>query len=232
MSSEVGVIKGSHMGRFSAIGLIIGGIFVIVFNILTPRPADPQDMQIALTNMSENFFMFQLGHLMLAFGLWLVMVAAAGVRGTIEGRGEPWAQAGFYGLVLATTLWSITYAMTSIEAREAVRWSLASGAEREALYQMTVATIHVGSAVYIMSGLLYWLAILFLGIGMARSEVYPGWLGLSAAIIGATMVVVVGIPQFMSGEVVTASMVFFASLAGLTSIWFVVAGIWILRRAL
>jgi hypothetical protein len=67
---------------------------------------------------------------------------------------------------------------------------------------------------------------------MARSEVYPGWLGLSAAIIGATMVVVVGIPQFMSGEVVTASMVIFASLAGLTSIWFVVAGIWILRRAL
>jgi hypothetical protein len=231
MSGKSLISRGDGMQKFSSAAFIVGGIFVIVFNILTPRPADPADMQVGLTNMVENFTMFQLGHLMLAFGLWSVMVGAVGIKQTVKGRGEAFAQGGFYGLVLATTLWSITYAMTSVEAHQSMQWSLASGIEREVLYNMTVTTVHVGTAAYIMSGLFYWLALLFLGVGMALSKVYPGWLGWSAAAISLAMVVLVGVPQFLSGEVVTSSMIAFASLAGLTSIWMFITGIWIARQA-
>lgn len=230
MSDNGLISRGDVMQKFSSAAFIIGGVFVIVFNILTPRPADPADMQVALTNMAENFFMFQLGHLMLAFGLWGVMVGAIGIKQVVKGRGEALVQTGFYGLVLGTTLWSITYAITSVEANQSMQWSLASGVELETLYQMTVTTIHVGTATYIMSGLFYWLALLFLGAGMARSKVYPGWIGWSATVISFIMVVSVGIPQFLSGEVGTSSMIIFVILAGLTSIWFVVTGIWKARQ--
>lgn len=231
MSDKSLISRGDATQKFSSSALIVGGIFAIVFNILVPRPADPADMQVGLTNMVENFFMFQLGHLMLAFGLWGVMVGAVGIKRAVKGRGEAWVQAGFYGLVLATTLFSITYAITSVEAHQSIQWSLATEAERENLYQMTVTIIHVGTAMYIMSGLFYWLALLFLGVGMALSKVYPGWLGWSAAVLGIVMVVFVGIPQFLSGAVVTSSMITFAILAGLTTIWFVVTGVWIARQA-
>jgi hypothetical protein len=231
MANQEGIVKGDPIQKFSSAAFIIGGVFVVVFNIIVPRPADPSDMQVALTNMAENFFMFQFGHLMLALGLWGVMVGVVGVRSVIKRRGSAWAQAGFYGIVLGTTLWMITYAMTSVEAREAAAWALTSSAEREVLFNTTVATIHVGSAAYIMSILFYWLALLFLGVGIARSRVYPAWLGWSLVGIALSMVTIVGIPQFLKGDVVLSSMLIFAGLAGLTSLWFVVIGIWVARKA-
>jgi hypothetical protein len=73
-----------------------------------------------------------------------------------------------------------------------------------------------------------WLAVAFLGTGMARSAVYPrwlGWLGLILGIIG----VLVGIVMAYIGR--EAIFMPFTVLAFATILWFLVVGIWVARRA-
>lgn len=211
--------------------MIIGAVFLIVFNIMVPRPADPSNMQIAMTNTVDNFFLFQLSHLMLALGIWGTMIGSAGVYRSITDQGKAWAQVGFYGIVVGTVLWMVTYAMTSVEASDAANWAAAATADKTAFYSIAVATINVGKAAYIMSILLFWFALVFLGFGMARSSTYPGWLGWIGVALGTGMVAIVGIPQFLAGEVNTSSMLTFAGLALLTTVWFLMTGIWVARKA-
>lgn len=211
--------------------MIVGAVLLIVFNILVPRPADPSNMRSAMMNTVDNFFLFQLSHLMLAVGILGTMIGSAGVYRSITDRGAAWARVGFYGIVVGTVLWMITYGITSVDASTAANWAAATAAEKTVFYSVAVATISVGKAAYIMSILLFWLALVFLGIGMAISPVYPGWLGWVGAALGTGMVAIVGVPQFMAGEVNTSSMVIFAGLALLTTGWFLVTGIWVARKA-
>lgn len=75
-----------------------------------------------------------------------------------------------------------------------------------------------------------WLALIFLGNGMARSAVYPRWLGWGAVFLGIGMVAVVGIPKFFMGYTSTLLSVF-GGLALLTTIWMLLTGIWVARKA-
>lgn len=231
MSSQEGIFKGDAMQKVTSVGLIIGAIMLAVFNILVPRPSDPLNVESSLIMMVDKFFLFQLSHLMLAFGIWGAMIGLAGVYRSINGRGSPWARIGFYGIVVGTAIFSITFALTSVEAKAATDWAASPTNERAIAYSIAVATVNVGTAAYIMSILLFWFAIVFLGIGMARSTVYPRWLGWPGIVLGVAMVATVGVPQYLTGEVQTSSMLLFVGLAILTILWFLAVGIWVARRA-
>lgn len=231
MSQQQRLIGGDDFQKLASAGMIVGAVLLIVFNILVPRPSDPTNMQSSMLNTVDNYFMFQLSHLMLAVGILGTMIGSAGVSRSITDRGAAWARVGFYGIVVGTVLWMITYAMTSVDASTAADWAAAPAADKTAFYSIAVATINVGKAAYIMSIILFWSALIFLGIGMARSTVYPGWLGWIGAALGTVMVAIVGVPQFMAGEVNTSSMLIFAGLALLTTVWFLVIGIWVARKA-
>jgi hypothetical protein len=231
MSQQQNIIRGDSFQKLTSTGMIVGAVLLIVFNVLVPRPSDPGNMQSAIINTVDNFFLFQLSHLMLAVGILGTMIGSAGVYRSITDRGAAWAQVGFYGIVVGTVLWMITYAMTSVDASTAADWAAAPAADKNLFYGIAVASINVGKAAYIMSILLFWLALVFLGVGMARSKTYPGWLGWIGAALGTGMVAIVGVPQFMAGEVNTSYMLIFAGLALLTTVWFLVIGIWVARKA-
>lgn len=231
MSQHQGIFQRNDFQKLASVVMIIGAVLLIVFNILVPRPADPGNLQNAMTNTVENYLLFQLSHLMLALGILGTMIGSAGVYQSITDRGMAWARIGFYVIVVGTVLWMITYAMTSVDASAAADWVAAPDADKAAYYGIAVDTINVGKAAYIMSILIFWLAIVFLGVGMARSAVYPGWLGWLGVALGTIMVAFVGIPQFLAGEVNTSSMLTFAGLALLTTVWFLVTGIWVARKA-
>jgi hypothetical protein len=231
MSQQQGILKGDSFQRLASAGMIIGAVLLIVFNILAPRPPDPTNIQSALTNTVDNFFLFQLSHLMLAMGFWGVMIGSAGVYHSISDRGAAWARAGFYGIVVGTTLWMITMALTSVDASAAVDWVTASDADKASAFSIAAAISNISMAAYMMSILMFWFALVFLGAGMASSSVYPGWLGWMAVVLGIAMVAVVGVPQFLAGDVNTSSMLIFAGIALLTTIWLLAVGIWNARKA-
>jgi hypothetical protein len=75
-----------------------------------------------------------------------------------------------------------------------------------------------------------WMALILLGAGMARSAVYQRWLGWTIAVLGIAMVAAVGIPRFFIGNTSTLVVVF-GGLAILTTVWFLVVGIGVARKA-
>jgi hypothetical protein len=231
MSEREGIVRGDSVQRVASAAFIVGAILLAIFNVLVPRPADPSDLQGNLISIADQFFLFQFSHLMLALGILGVMIGAAGVDRSITDRGAAWARPGLYSMVVGTVLFSVTFAVTSVEATAAADWVAASMADKATAYSVAAATINVGKGMYIMSILIFWLALVFLGAGMARSAVYPGWLGWVAVVLGIAMVATVGIPQFLAGTVTTSSIILFVVLAILTIIWFLVVGIWIARRA-
>jgi hypothetical protein len=88
----------------------------------------------------------------------------------------------------------------------------------------------VGNSTFFMTVIVFWLALAFLGIGMVLSTVYPKWMGWVLLILGVLIVGVVGIPQAV-GDPSRALDIIFGVLAGLTSIWAIVVGLWVTRKA-
>jgi hypothetical protein len=226
---EQGITKGDVLQRLGGIGFIIGGILTLVFSALEPRPDDPANTQQALSRLAENEGLSTIVFLGLAVGIWAIMIGSAAVyRSIATGGAAAWARLGFYGVIVGTTIFTITLAVGWATTGAAA----ASGGTQPGTPAYTIAAaLHmVGNSTFFMTIIVNWLALAFLGIGMILSTVYPKWMGWVLLILGVLIVVVVGIPQAVGDPSQTLGLVF-AVLAGLTSIWAIVVGIWVTRRA-
>ena len=109
-------------------------------------------------------------------------------------------------------------------------WLGAPAADKASAFTLAAGVGSVCLAVTTMYIIAEWLALVFLGIGMARSQVYPKWLGWAALILGAVNVAVAGIPQFFNGLTGTTQTVF-SVVVILSGIWALMVGIWVARKA-
>ena len=75
----------------------------------------------------------------------------------------------------------------------------------------------------------YWLALLTLGIGVVLSDIYPRWLGWGILVLSA-VIVAVGVARLFAESTQVLEMMF-AIPAGLTSVWALVIGVWVSRKA-
>jgi hypothetical protein len=230
MAQQQGVVKGDTLQKLGSAAFIIGAILLIVFNILLPRSSDPSNTQEMLNKWGDQKGLTQLCALLLAVGIWGVMMGTAGIYRSITANGAAWARLGFYGITVGTAIWSVTFGLVAATAGAAADWLAAPAADKAAAYGVAHSVGSVSTSTFTMSILVFWLAIVFLGIGMARSYVYPRWLGWLGALLGATTVAAVGIPQFFTGETSTLQTLF-AVLAVLTTLWVLIIGIWSARKA-
>jgi hypothetical protein len=230
MSQFQDIDRGSTLLKITSAAFIIGAVLLIIFNLLSPRPDDPANVQSVLKAMSSQRVLTLLSQLMLTAGIWLVMIGSAGVYRSIRDKGAAWSRLGLYGVIVGTVLWSVTFALGSVGVNTAADWVTASAADKASAYTIAAAVMDATSGIETMSIIMFWLALVLLGIGMARSTVYPRWLGWAAVVLGAAMVTVVGIPKFFNGYT-SALLLIFGGLAVLTTVWLLATGIWVARRA-
>ena len=95
-------------------------------------------------------------------------------------------------------------------------------------YSVAAALVDVSGSMFTMTFLVFWLALVFLAIGMVLSSAIPKWLGW-ALLVPSAAVVVIAIIRFFT-DPTQATEYIFAVPAGLTSVWALVTGIWITRR--
>ncbi len=228
---EQGITKGDVLQRIGGLGFIVGGILTLVLSALHPmnRIDDPANTQQALTALAENEGLSSIVFLGIAVGLWALMMGTAAVYRSIStGGAAAWARLGLYGVIVGTAVATVSIAVgwATVDA------ATASGGTQPGTAANTIAAaLHaVGSSTHTMFIIVLWLALAFLGVGMVLSAVYPKWMGWALLILGALMVVVVGIPQAV-GDPSQALRFIFPVLAGLTSIWAIVVGIWDTRKA-
>ena len=225
-----GAAKGDVLQRIAGVSLVVGGILLIVFNALFPRADDPSDIPQVLTKLADNETLTLLTFLLLAVGMWALMIGMAGVYRSIStGAAAAWARLGFYGVIVGTTLFTVSTAVGLVGTGAAADWVAAGKAMDTSSYSIAATLNQVGSSIFYMFIIVNWLALAFLAVGMVLSSIYPKWLSWALLILGVAMVVVVGIPQALS-DPNQALDVTFAILAGLTTLVALVLGIIITRR--
>lgn len=231
MAQQQNIVKGDALQKLGSLGFIIGGVVLIIFSLLLPRATDPSDTQSVLTAWGNKAGLVTVGAFFIAVGNWLLMIGTAGIYRSIAAGGAAWARLGFYGIIVGTAIGTVSAGLLASGASAGADWLAASAADKTAAFSVAAAVYQVGQTAFTLYILVNWLAIVFLGIGMARSAVYPKWLGWVAIILGILNVVVVGIPQFFAGTQTSTGAVLFAVIATLSAIWAVIIGIWVARRA-
>ncbi|MDP6511263.1 MAG: hypothetical protein QGH23_08670 [Dehalococcoidia bacterium] len=77
---QQGIAKGDVLSRIAGIAFIVGGVLLIVGNILHPRVSDPSNMQALIQSIAGNTGgLWELDHLLLAAGIWGLMIGVVGV---------------------------------------------------------------------------------------------------------------------------------------------------------
>ena len=221
--------RGDVLQKIAGLGLIVGGILTLVSNAIFPRADDPSAVVQVLDMYADNETLAQLSYLGITLGVIAVMIGTVGLyRNITTGGAAAWARLGFYGVIVGTTLFAISSAVGLAVVGRAVDWVAAGSAMDTSAFSATVALADASLSMLDMTFLVYWLALIFLAIGMVLSSPYPKWLGW-ALLVASTAVVAIAIPRFFTEPTQVTEYVF-AVPAGLTSVWALVTGIWITRR--
>jgi len=223
--------KGDVLQRIAGIALIVGAIVLIVSNALFPRADDPGATREVLTKYGENETLAQVAYLGIAVGIWLFLAGLAGVyRSLSSGAAAAWARVGFYGALVGAAMWTVTAGMGLGEAGAAANWVAALGTPGETIaYSVAAALYAAAQPVFTMTVIAYWVALIVLSIGISLGTVYPRWLGWIGIVLGVATVITVA-PQAFQG-ITQTSQLLFAIFAGLSTLWGLVIGVLITRKA-
>lgn len=227
-----GIAKGDVLQRLAGVSFIAGAIMLVVFNVLHPRIDDPEDMERLIQQVADNLGGFwEVDHLLLAVGIWAFMIGVVGVYRSIStGGAAPWARLGFYGVIVGTTLWSVLFALDGLGLPMVVEeWEKATGPNKVTLLLIATSMSQLNTGLFSITIMIYWLALTFLGIGMVLSTVYPKWLGWAIIALGAATVVE-GIISALAG-ISQALQISFVILSLLSTVWALVLGVFISRKA-
>jgi steroid 5-alpha reductase family enzyme len=127
-------------------------------------------------------------------------------------------------------MWAVNFALTMAAAGAAANWLAAPAAGQATAYSVAASLYAASAAVETMSIIVFWLALVFLGIGMVLSTVYPRWMGWVGIVLGIATVAAVGIIEAFAGPSSTLELTFMV-LSLLTTLWALVIGIWVARKA-
>ena len=214
--------KGDVLQKIAGIALILGGVATIVFNILAPRPDDPTSVASSIAALGKNLTLAKLAFFGIAVGIWFIVMGFAGIyRSLTTGAASAWARLGFYGVVVSSAIFTVTFGLF-IGAAKAVGLGAAGDAPAAAL-------IIAGNSLFALSATTWWLAVAIEGLAIALGNLYPKWVGWALLVSGAAIVIVSGIPGVFSTPSKSLDLVF-AALALITSVLVLILGIWITRR--
>ncbi|MBI2171187.1 MAG: hypothetical protein HYU30_04090 [Chloroflexi bacterium] len=214
--------KRDVLQRIAGVAFILGAIATIVFNVIAPRADDQSDMAKVYAALSKNPDLGKLAFFGLAVGIWLLVAGFMGVyRSITTGAASAWARLGFYGVVVSSGLISAAFALF-------VGAIMAAEQGQTAIPTMT-AIVTAGQSLFAVAVVGWWLALAFVGLGMLLSTAYPKWTGWVLLVLGVVTVGISGVPSVFSTPTENQQLIF-GVLAGLTSLWALVVGVWVTRR--
>lgn len=217
--------------RMGAVSAIVGAVLAIVGNVIAPRTT-PGDLEAALQSAAESAISMGSHLVLMIAGLFVLGGMVALYRSITEGTGAALARLGFTaalvgGAVLIVGMVIHGVAFTGV----AEAWANAPAAEKAIALQAGLAVWHIDFAVHNL-----WIFVflgvspLLYGLAIAVSDVYPKWLGWVAVVLG-TVAALLGLVQASQGTLVPANVVLFAVVSLLITVWLLVMGVFMWRRA-
>ena len=231
--TERGIEKGDVLQKIAGLAFIIGAILLIAGNAAVPRDADPADVAEVIQDAADKAGGYQqVVFLILGVGLASLVLGAVGVQRSItSGAAAAWARFGLYTLIGGTAAFVLLTGIFGIGlAAVAEEWDgMAAGADKDALYQAYSALYWAWNGAFSIVVVVYWSALLILFMGITMSRVYPTWLGWVGMITAAALIAVGFVYAFADQS--KGLEYTFGGLAALSTVWTLILGVLITRKA-
>jgi hypothetical protein len=178
----------------------------------------------------EQASLLQACALLLTFGFLAVMVGTSGIYQSITKDGSAWARLGFYFHLVGVTLWTVGMSLDIAYPAAIVHWLEAPAESKVVAYSVVamLSPLGFGRGIFPLNLIVNWLAFTSLGVGMARSVVYPHWLGWGEVLLGVSGVAL-GIVMTFTGREALINV--FVAFMMLNLLWWLTCGIWVVRKA-
>jgi len=232
--TQQSIRKEDTLLKIGSVGLIVGAILMVISTIW-PASVDLSGAALVQKKFGEQAVILQACALLMTFGYLGGMAGMAGIYRSITTNGETtssaaWARLGFYFLLIGTAMWMIGSSLNVSYPAAIVNWQVAPAEGKEAAYNIVavLSPIGFGRGLFPLEVIVNWLAFALLGMGMLQSAIYPRWLGWVGLVPGISGILL-GITQTFTGR--ESSLILFGILLYLTTTWWLLTGIWVMRKA-
>jgi hypothetical protein len=218
--------------RIGAVAGIIGSLLAMVGNLLHPATPTGNPEGVARTiAQSERWVL--LVHLVIVVGLILMLGALVAISRSIEG-GVPGALArlGSVAAVAGVTVGMILVIVDGVAAKHlAAAWEVAPSDQAAAALRVVVAEEAINFALAALFNILFaGVTFILLGLAVASSGEYPGWLGWVVVVAGVGSVPV-GLVQAYMGESIGFTRIATIIFPTIITLWVVVMSVLLWRKA-
>ena len=217
--------------RIGSVAGIVGSLLAMVGNLLHPATpiGDPQGVARTIAE-SENWVLV---HLVIAVGLILMLGGLVALSRSIEG-GVPGALAwlGSIAAVAGVTVGVILVIVDGVAAKQlADAWEAAPPDEAAAALRVVVGEEAINYALASLFNILFaGVTFILLGLAVAWSGEYPGWLGWVVGVAGVGSVPV-GLVQAYMGESIGFTRIATIIFPTIITLWVVVMSVLLWRKA-
>src|ERR687897_773293 len=186
--------------RIGAVAGIVGSLLAMVGTLLPPATpiGDPQGVARTIAQ-SEGWVLI---HLVIVVGLILMLGALVAISRSVEGGvAGALAQLGYVAAVAGVTVGVVLVIVDGVAAKHlADAWEAAPPGEAAAALRVVLAEEAINFALASLFNILFaGVTFILLGLAVAWSGEYPGWLGWIAVVAGVGSVPV-GLVQAYTGE--------------------------------
>ncbi len=218
--------------RIGSAAAILGALLAGAGNLL--HPATPRDDEVGVAQVIADSEHWTLVHVIIVFGVVLMLGGLLGVRQSVAGRGsiDALTRLGMYAATIGTTVGLTLVVLDGVAAKQlADRWVDAS----EMSKPIALGLVSVNETInFALAGLLNLsfagITFVLFGLAVARSDTYARWLGWVAfgagiGSIGASLV------QAFTGEPTVTSLILTIIGPTVIAVWLLVMGVLLWRRS-
>lgn len=222
-----------HALRIGAVSGILGGILLLVGNIVHPRESGQLDDAESLLDVVSRSNIWVVDHVVIMIALALLLGAFYGLTHSIVGEpGAVWARLAWGVAIIGVGL-GVAFMLTEVVAMSELAddWANNSGAQKDlalaagsAIFQLSL-TLSVGAVVFLFGAT----PVLY-GVGMLASNQYPSWLGWVGVFFGA-LAMVSGVVQLFTGVTTGTGLVLTPIGIVMVTLWIIYLGVRMWRKS-
>ncbi len=218
--------------RIGAVAGIVGALLAMVGNLLHPATpiGDPEGVARTIAQ-SESWVLV---HLVIVVGLIIMLGALVAICRSIEGGlAGALAQLGSVAAVAGVTVGVVLVIVDGVAAKHlADAWEAAPPEQAAAALQVVVAEEAINFALAALFNILFaGVTFILLGLAVALSGEYPGWLGWVVVIAAGVGSVPVGLVQAYTGESIGFTRIATIIFPTIITLWVVGMSVLLLRKA-
>lgn len=211
---------------------VLGSLFAGVGNLL--HPITPRDDPEGVAQVIAGSEYWTLIHLIIVLGTILMLAGLVAIRHAIEGGlPEALARLGVYAGVVGVAVGLITVILDGVAAKTlADQWAIAPASEKAIALHLVSTNETIDFAIAGLFNMSFaGMPFILIGLSVALSNVFPRWLGWTAAAAGSGSIGA-GLFQAFTGEPTMASLILTIIGPTVICLWLLGMGVLLLRNTI